>query len=174
MGNPLSRSNGIGLGLILAKHLNITAEITNNGDFFELYSLSSPYFFFLYAGVLSIFLLLYWFLSLVVRLIIVQVLVLSEMRAIEVIHIPMWDIIILCPYLIEEQRPLIIISGSFLSIIAIEVIFISTYKTTEKIDREYSGKIIFLIIGIRYACFIFSLHFDAVVALIFSDSCFCL
>ena len=51
-GSPLSGSNDIFLGWTAADYLNIPDEMTNNGDLFELSSLSSPYFFFLNDGVL--------------------------------------------------------------------------------------------------------------------------
>ena len=53
-GNPLLKSNGISTGWIMTEHLNIPAEITNNGDFFELSSLSSSPLFVFHADVLSI------------------------------------------------------------------------------------------------------------------------
>ena len=53
----------------------------------------------------------------------------------------------------------------FWSTTAIEVIFISTYRTAAKIDRESAGKIIFFISGIRYTYFRVSLCFDVIVPL---------
>ena len=145
----------------MAEHFNIPAEITNNWDLFEMSFMGSPDFFFFCSGVLSICWFPYrFFLSFVVWFIIVQVLILFKMKYIEVIHSPKWDIIIVIFYLfvffvrlvfpniIEEQLPLSLISYSIWEIVVIEVIFVSTYKTTTKIDKEYSGKIIFLIIGI--------------------------
>ena len=91
------RSNAIGLGLILAEHLNITAEITNNREFFEIssiiYLLLSLWFIINFTiSVLIIF-------SLVA--IIGQALILFEMRFVESIHSLMWDIrtVVLDPFL---------------------------------------------------------------------------
>ena len=55
------------------------------------------------------------------------------------------------------------------SIIAIEGIFVSIYKTTTKIDRESFGKIILSFLGIRDAYFRVIIHFNSIVTLIFSD-----
>ena len=63
---------------------------------------------------------------------------------------------------------------AFLAIIEIEVIFVSTYKTTAMIDRKSDGKIILLIVGRRNSCFRVSICFNSVVILIFSYCGFCL
>ena len=161
-------SNGISLGWTEDKYLNILTENTNNKDFFELSSLSYPSFLFFHAGVLYICLFLLWlvfsyFVS-YLWLIIVQVVISSKVRAIEVIHIPMWSIIIyvstqcyntgfclriLCPYHIEGQLPLGLIADSFWAFVVIEDILASTYKTATIIHSESSGEIIFLIMWLR-------------------------
>ena len=81
---------------------------------------------------------------------------------------------LVCPQLVEEKLLPGGIIKSFGEIQAIEVFFASTYKTTAKIDRGYAGKIIFVIVGIRYACFRVSFFFNAAVTLILSDCGFCL
>ena len=88
--SPLLISNGMVLGWIVAEHLDIQAGIINTIYFFEVHSLSSPSFLFFHTGVLSIFRSPSSFVSLVVQLIIGQVMISSKMRAIEVIHSPMW------------------------------------------------------------------------------------
>ena len=89
VGNPLSRSNGIGMGWIVAEHLNIPSEITNNWDSFEIYSLIS--FFFFHAGVLSILRISILIVFYPVA-IIGQVLILFNVSYVGVIHSPTWDI----------------------------------------------------------------------------------
>ena len=79
---------------------------------------------------------------------------------------------LVCVYLIKEPLLISLISDSFLPIISIKVIFVSTYKTTTNIDRESDGKIIFPIGDIRDACFIVGLCFDAVVTIICYDCSF--
>ena len=51
-GNPISISNGIGLGCTATEYLNIPVEITNNEGLFEISSLTYPSFFFFHAGLL--------------------------------------------------------------------------------------------------------------------------
>ena len=63
-------------------------------------------------------------------------------------------------------------ADSFWTIIMIEVIFTSTYKTPAKNDLEYSRKIILLIVWVRYNYIWASICFDAVIFLIHSDCCF--
>ena len=91
-GKPLSRSNGIGLGWNMAENLNIPAEITNNKDFFEIYSLIYPSFF--SSKMMHYYLLIAVYFSLVVRLLIFHILILFKMKNIEIIHRPVWAIII--------------------------------------------------------------------------------
>ena len=67
-GTPLSRYNGIGLGWILDGHLNIPAEIANNGDLSELSYLIYPSFLCFCSGVLLVCLFPYWFISLLLSL----------------------------------------------------------------------------------------------------------
>ena len=92
VGKPLSRSNGIGLGWNMAENLNIPAEITNNKDFFEIYSLIYPSFF--SSKMMHYYLLIAVYFSLVVRLLIFHILILFKMKNIEIIHRPVWAIII--------------------------------------------------------------------------------
>ena len=78
------------------------------------------------------------------------------------------------PQLFAEHIPLGLIENDSWEIGTIEVIFASTYKTTTKIDKETDGRIILLIVWLRYICFKVSLHFYAVVAFIIGDRHFCL